>query len=467
MEDEEEKALLTIGDFFKVIFNRKWIVLAVTIAAIIIGTVLTMFVVNPMSMDYQLYFTVEYPGKGSVYPDGKTFRFQDMVSLEYLEAVKASDEKFANIDVEKLSKNDGIEIYSTAVVNGDDSQNLSIKDKLYEYRFVVSAKFFPDGQVANEFLRALASYPAQYNKKALESVDFKKELQSYSSVKTYDEKLIILNSEYTYLADQYKSLIDVYGDSLLIDVYGDSLPENRKSLSEWLSGLNAAYGSYDRQSLSDNLLRYGYTFDENLTNDSNDSLVYELQENSDIIEVLKGLSNTEGSTSATASSIASQIKELVSRNNNILSILNYRGVDVDKTTTNRWTWRYKDGALAEEFVTDSAAFGAKLDGIKANLETQADICKSVMVAAYGQQAECTFAGNKLEELNKKSILVAAIISLIVGLVAVAVVVLIIDMPSYARKKAEEADRSAVGYTPVMVQNEQVKEAASAQDESEK
>lgn len=466
MEDEEEKALLTIGDFFKVIFNRKWIVLAVTIAAIIIGTVLTMFVVNPMSMDYQLYFTVEYPGKGSVYPDGKTFRFQDMVSLEYLEAVKASDEKFANIDVEKLSKNDGIEIYSTAVVNGDDSQNLSIddsqnlsiKDKLYEYRFVVSAKFFPDGQVANEFLRALASYPAQYNKSALERVDFKKELQSYSSVKTYDEKLIILNSEYTYLADQYKSLIDVYGDSL---------PVNGKSLSEWLSGLNAAYGSYDRQSLSDNLLRYGYIFDENVTNDSNDSLVYELQENSDIIEVLKGLSNTEGSTSATASSIASQIKELVSRNNNILSILNYRGVDVDKKTTNRWTWRYKDGALAEEFVTDSAAFGAKLDGIKANLETQATTCKEVMVAAYGQQAECTFAGNKLEELNKKSILVAAIISLIVGLVAVAVVVLIIDMPSYARKKAEEADRAAVGCTPVMVQNEQVKEAASAQDESEK
>ena len=458
MEDEEEKALLTIGDFFKVIFNRKWIVLAVTIVAILIGTVLTMFVVNPMSMDYQLYFTVEYPGKGSVYPDGKTFRFQDMVSLEYLEAVKASDEKFANIDVEKLSKNDGIEIYSAAAVNGDDSQNLSINDKLYEYRFVVSAKFFPDGQVANEFLRALASYPAQYNKKALESVDFKKELQSYSSVKTYDEKLIILNSEYTYLADQYKSLIDVYGDSL---------PVNGKSLSAWLSGLNAAYGSYDRQSLSDNLLRYGYIVDENLTNDSNDSLVYELQENSDIIEVLKGLSNTEGSTSATASSIASQIKELVSRNNNILSILNYRGVDVDKTTTNRWTWRYKDGALAEEFVTDSAAYGAKLNDVKAKLEEQADICKSVMVAAYGQQAECTFAGNKLEELNKKSILVAAIISLIVGLVAVAVVVLIIDMPSYARKKAEVADRSAVGYTPVMVQNEQVKEAASAQDESEK
>lgn len=458
--EEEEKGLLSIGDFFKVIFNRKWIVLAITIAALLIGTVLTMFVVNPSKLTYQLYFTMEYPGKGSVYPDGKTFRFQDMVSLEYMEAVKASDEKFKNLDIEKMSEKDGVLIYSTSVREGDDENNkgdLTINDKLYEYRFVADAKYFPNTQVANDFLRALAAYPAEYTKSSLEKVDFTKDLQSYSSdsVKRYEERLNILNNEYNFLVKQYNSLISVFGDSLIV---------NGKQLSVWLNELDTAYGSYDRQSLSDNLKRYGYTFNEEVTTDINNDLVYELQENTKRIANNKALYQelvTGGTTSETT--ILTTISELEARNVSIEYTLAYSGVTVDKSST-IWTWTQdKTSAAYTKYHEDSVAFGEKLDDIKTKLETQAETCKEVMKAAYGQQARVLFANNQLEKLNETSIVMAAALSLIIGFIAVAAVVLIIDMPKYAKKKREELE-GVPACTPVLVGSEQVAEAAAAQAE---
>lgn len=459
--EEEEKGLLTIGDFFKVIFNRKWIVLAVTIAALLIGTLLTMFVVNPSKLTYQVYFTMEYPGKSTVYPDGKTFRFQDMVSLEYMEAVKSSNEKFANIDVEKISESDGVRIFGTAATTDGDKEeekkDLPINEKLYEYRFEADGKYFPNGEVANDFLRALAAYPAEYTKTSLAKVDFKKDLQSYSSdsVKRYEDKLKVLNNEYDFLEKQYDSLVKSFGDSLIV---------NEKPLSVWINELETAYGSYDRQALADNLNRYGYTFSEDVTKDINNDLVYELQENTKRIENNKELYKelvTGGTTSETT--ILTTISTLEARNVSIEYTLAYSGVVVDKTTT-IWTWSQdKNSQAYKNYVAESEAFGKKLDGIKTMLEAQADICKSVMSAAYGQQAKITFANNRLEELNQKSIVTTAILSLLVGLVAASAVVLIIDMPKYAKKKRAELEGVSES-TPVWVEDEQVAEAAATQSE---
>ena len=55
------------------------------------------------------------------------------------------------------------------------------------------------------------------------------------------------------------------------------------------------------------------------------------------------------------------------------------------------------------------------------------------------------------------------IALIIGFIAVAAVVLIIDMPKYAKKKREELE-GVPACTPVLVGSEQGAEAAAAQSE---
>ncbi|MGN1060224.1 MAG: hypothetical protein ACI4QN_00675, partial [Candidatus Coproplasma sp.] len=396
-----------------------------------------------------------------VYPDGKTFRFQDMVSLEYMEAVKASDEKFKDIDIEKISEKDGLLIYRTSVVDGDeDKADLSINDKIYDYRFVAEGKYFPNQEIANEFLRALAAYPAEYTKSSLEKVDFKKNLLLYgsSSIKRYNDKLSILNNEYDYLVSQYNSLISSFGDSLIV---------NEKSLRVWLNELQTAYSSYERQSLSDNLSRYGYTFDDEVFSDTNDDLVYELQSNTKNIANNKALyedlvKNGSGITSETT--ILNTISDLEKRNASIEYTLEYRGIEVEDRNASIWTWKKKaDTTAYDRFCSESEAFGEKLDQVKTTLENQADICKTVISAAYGQQARVLFANNQLEELNTTSTAMAAVLSLIIGFVVVAVVVLIIYMPKYAKKKREEIE-GVPARTPVLVESEQVAEAAATQSE---
>lgn len=426
--DEEEKGALTVGDFFKVIFRRKWIVLAVTVAALIIGTLLTAFAVNPKKTAYRLYFSIGYPGIETTYPDGKIFNFLDMTSLEYLQAVKDSDQSFDGIDTENIAAKDGIKIYRT-----EASDDASDNESLFDYKFEADAEYFPDKTTANAFLRALAEYPAKYAVSSLENVDFTANLIAYDgdSVKRYEDKISALNSEYNYLAGQYSALISEFGESLTV---------NGKSLGLWLSGLQTAYSSYDRQSLSDRLDRYGYAFNDKVFSEETDDLVHELQLNTKEIENNRSLyTDLIGSVNVTSeTSILTRISELEARNENIMFTLNFRGVTVDSTTdANLWSWSVdKNSAAYANYVTLSAAFGAELDGFKTALEEQAAVCKTVVSATYAQQAKTLFAGNNLEEYGGTGIITAAVLSLLIGLVAVVAVVLIIDMPAYSRRKKQ-------------------------------
>lgn len=464
--DEEEKGALTLGDFFKVLFRRKWIILAVTLAALIIGTLIIELAVNPAKVMYQVYFSMEYPGKSSVYPDGKTFRFQDMVSLEYMQAVKDSDELFADIDVEKISENDGVTISSTSVLKDEDtsSSTLTTNEKLYEYWFVAEAKYFPDEDTANAFLRALAAYPAEYTKSSLENVSFTKNLLSYDSdsVKRYEERLTILNNQYDYLVGQYNGLINLFGDNLVI---------NEKSLSVWLNELQTAYGNYDRESLTERLSRYGYTFTDKVFEETTDDLVHELQINTKEIENNKDLyTQLVGNSGTTAeTTLLTKISELESRNENILYTLNFRGITVDKTNSNLWTWQKDEASEAYiNFTDESEKFGLEMDTIKETLEKQAVICKEVVSAAYGQQSRVLFAGSKLDKSGSISLITAALISLLIGLVASAVVVLIVDMPAYSRNKKSAYGIVTPDFTkPVKARKErELAEAAVTEDKAD-
>ncbi len=460
--EEESKGALTIGDFFRVIFRRKWIVLAVTVAALLIGVLLIQLVVNPIKTSYQVYFSMEYPGRSSVYPDGKTFRFQDMTSLEYLQAVKASDEKFADIDVEKMSENDGITIFNTSVreESGEtDKEEITINEKLYEYKFVAQGKYFPNEETATAFLRALAAYPAEYTKSSLEKVSFTKNLLSYdsASVKRYSDKLSILNNQYSSLVSQYGSLINSFGDNLVI---------KEKSLRVWLNELETAYGEYDRSSLSSRLSRYGYTFDDEVLKKSNDDLVYEYQMNEAKISNYRKAYEELIKTSSgivEGDSILNEMTNLQNRNADIQFTLDFRGITTDKTS-NVWSWKVGDTAANENFKKESVAFGAELDAVKTVLEQQAVICKEVVAATYGQQARVIFSNNRLEKQGATGLVKAALLSVLIGLVAVCVVVLIIDMPKYSRKKKEACGVLPVtSSVPSAEEDEQLAEAAAASD----
>ena len=98
-EYEREEEGITLGELFRVIFKRVWVVVGVTLAITAIAVLIVALLINTSRKEYRLEYTIEFPGhENSRYPDGTAFRYQNLLSLATLNAVKASDEAFASVD---------------------------------------------------------------------------------------------------------------------------------------------------------------------------------------------------------------------------------------------------------------------------------------------------------------------------------------------------------------------------------
>ena len=101
MEENYVEDGLSLGELFRVIFRRGWLVLVITVAVTIVGALAVALIINPMQTQYSLTFSYNYPNSSSQrYPDGTSFVYRDIVSQSSLETAKASDEAFAGVDIE-------------------------------------------------------------------------------------------------------------------------------------------------------------------------------------------------------------------------------------------------------------------------------------------------------------------------------------------------------------------------------
>ena len=90
-EYEREEEGITLGELFRVIFKRVWVVVGVTLAITAIAVLIVALLINTSRKEYRLEYTIEFPGhENSRYPDGTAFRYQNLISLATLNAVKAS-----------------------------------------------------------------------------------------------------------------------------------------------------------------------------------------------------------------------------------------------------------------------------------------------------------------------------------------------------------------------------------------
>ncbi|MDE6407795.1 MAG: hypothetical protein K2K50_04245, partial [Anaeroplasmataceae bacterium] len=99
MEEKEEG--LSFGEIFHVLFIKKWLLLAVTIAITLLGVIFVQFLYNPGRIEYQATFEIKFPDAFKQendttrhYPDGTEFLYQELISLNNLKKAQAKDEKF-------------------------------------------------------------------------------------------------------------------------------------------------------------------------------------------------------------------------------------------------------------------------------------------------------------------------------------------------------------------------------------
>lgn len=224
---------VSLGYIFRVIFSQKWLVLIIAAAIALAGT-LGIYFYGKTKTEYSVSFVLQLPNAGDAtattynYPDGESFYFTDMVSLENLREV-AKRPEFSGINVEDMAKGNAISITRTV-----DRLEKESTEGVYDlnYNIKVAASYFKDEEEAQRFIEAVASFPRDYISKM--DINYDQSLTSSKSAITYSEKLSLLRSQAQYIQSKYGELVSAYGSEFLI-ADGRTLAQCRDEIDSYVN----------------------------------------------------------------------------------------------------------------------------------------------------------------------------------------------------------------------------------------
>ncbi len=129
---------------------------------IFIGAVLGLkFGYNNMQYKYTTSFYYDINGfDDNTYFDGTKFECKSLVSKEKLNEIKASDDLYSSIDVDKIYDKDAIKI------TYDSSE-----DTTYKYNLTVSKKYFKNDVQAKKFIEDIVNTPVIYTNYVIENIN--------------------------------------------------------------------------------------------------------------------------------------------------------------------------------------------------------------------------------------------------------------------------------------------------------
>jgi hypothetical protein len=405
----EEERGVSLKEIFSVIFKRVWWLVGAIAACVLIFVLVVQFYYNPSKRTYTVDYNIEYPNSVSgQYPDGTAFRLSDLTTLKTLEYIKSTDESFADIDVSKMIEEDDISISQvTDSTTNETNIELSVK-----------VKYFSNKEQAQKFIKAIAEFPIEYVKTLVDTSEYYANLTAFSAARSYDSQITMLESQLSYVDQMYASLVNLYGQYYTV---------NGKSLSVYRLELNNVFSSEDLLQLNSELTngRYVKDADKYLEGAQAEIDAYnkQISYNNKRIEALREERDKISDSQSDVETFNKAILDLVTANSDLqqkIDIINERVASINSADKSAQT-----------------AFEAKLESYVSALKTATDTFKDVRIAVYEEKSVTIYNTNKIEASGGLNIILAAVIGAVVGFVVAGVVICIIDMPKYLKKRNEE------------------------------
>lgn len=396
----DEERGVSLGEIFKIIFKRIWWALGVTAAFILIAALAVQFWYNPNHKTYSVSFDLDYPdGDSGLYPDGTTFRIAEFVTLSTLTAIKESNEEFASIDLEKMIADDAIGIAA---------------DSTGEYfTLTVSAKYFSSNAQAVDFIRTVVEYPVTKINRLVGNAAYSANLNAFNLAKTYDEQIAYLQAQMDYIDSLYADLIELYGQYYTV---------NGVSLGEYNLMLKNIFNEVDINLLNNELATNCYVKDEETFKNN-----YEYN----IAVLTEEKTNNEASIAALKAERDEVERDFDAFNEAIVDLV-VRNSEIDIEIAN--LQKTYDLMGDENNIAAKVAFEEKLGQYVDKLTEATETFKQVRIAVYGEKTVVIFKSNRIEATGGVNVVVAAIAGAIVGFIVAGVVICIIDMPKFVRKR---------------------------------
>ncbi len=414
----EEENGLTFMDILKVIFKRIWWVLGATAACLLIVVLITQLWYNKREQYFSVNYEIVYPDSANgKYPDGSDLLAADAISLATLTSIKdgayssADDaDEFKNIDVEKMLSEDGISISEevTQTAGGGIKRT---------YTLTVSSKYFSGDAQAVAFIRTVAAYPVKRVNSVIDTKEYGLYFSVYGDAKSYEAKIEALVAQKTYLESEYTKLIN----------YGSTVEVN-------LASLHNIFTEEQRKSLTDSITANYYVFDTDgykaTAETRKVALNKQIADNAKIIEAEAAKRGDSNPNDVNTNPYDQIIAELTRKNaeldNEIKTI--EKTIDAIESYTQEGADAYKA----------KQAFDARLEKYRTDLATATDALKAVSKTIYGDNSRIIFSNNRIRRQGGLGTIVSALLGAVIGLLVSAVVVCIVDLPKYKKRKLANA-----------------------------
>lgn len=404
---EETQSGVTFGEIVKAVKKRLWIVLIATLALAVLAVLAAQYLFNPSGSTYSLSFTLSYPGSGTgKYPDGSPFYYQEIISLEALNAAKTSDGRFDKINVEKLSEKDGISI--------------ELSETGGKYTLTAKARYFSNRTEATLFLRDLAKRPLTTAVEKSKSASYTLDEAAFYSA-GYEGRLEVL-------ARQKESILAQYDE--WIELYRENYSAAGKTLANHRAEADVLFSDVVQSSLASELETNGYVLLEYL-DAQRKALQAEKEENERKIEALRGALKDSPSLALISDDETSTTAQKPLDLSETLAALLVRNVQIDSQLQ----------ALTEDNIK---AFDARLDEVYAALQSAANKVQAVGNALCEQEARVYFDTAQAVQNGGIGLALAAVGGLIIGFLLSCLVVCLVEIPKSRRSGGEEAPQTDGG-----------------------
>lgn len=410
---------ISLTNIVKVFFHRYVLLGCITGAILLVGT-LGLTYIGKSQETYVSSFKYNIPSiQNDKYLDGSNFDFQLVLSKSNIEEVIESNPEYSNIKKKTLLSSKLNEIKYVR------EYSETTKELVNDYYILTLPKgVFSSKEQAESFVTDLLSYPIKESINSLNNLNYKLNLENYSSAKKYEDQISYLNNQNNFLISQFNSLINLYGD----------VSYESKSLSSYCNDVKKLDCSLLLSDLSNELKQNGYLMNVEQEKKSLElekkeiqkTIQYNEQKIDELKEMIKYLlDNSSSVQSLDIDAYNQKIADLIIENINLTERI--EEIDIKITTaTNAPT----------SFIND-------MEEIYQNLTTATDKYHEVEKYLINNHSKISYKNQRvLYEENDSSLIKNALMSLVVGFVVGCVVNLIVDkkylFEEYPEKKKKES-----------------------------
>lgn len=411
MENEEKKEGITVGEVFRIIKKHIWFVLGATLLLTAAAVLLIEFVINPMIATYSMDFHYVFPLQDSEsYPDGTPFFFQEIVTPDALKDACKTKNDFAGIDVESMSRRNGIAIDAETITVQE------VEEYTGRYTLMVDASYFDSEEQAVDFIRAVAEVPVRKMQEMAKGISYTVDRSTFENA-PFEERLLLLSELKESLLTTYDQWISCYSENYNVRITASDGGASARRLKDYRDAVVVLYGASVQQELKNELEFGGYYF--------GDLEAYKAQ-------LTKEYERNEKEKAAIEDHLSERWTELNTRNIQIDEWINVSGTEGREPT------------LTEENI---AAYAARLSAEFQKLNQQAEVLARVTAAIYQNGSSARFYSQKVTSSGDIGLALGGICSLVLSFLVACCIAYAIEM--HARKKSapQEENGTDAGDSP--------------------